>query len=84
MCVQEEREERKRENRPVISVTMTSELGNVTPVVVTPGFWSEEQIKKVAATVAWNARDNAGCNCLAPKVVLVAAEWSQVCTSTCT
>ena len=77
IVVQEEAERRMAGDDPLLKVPMTSELGNVTPVVIVPGAWASEEIRSAAQLVAFNMTDNAGCNCLAPKAVVLAAEWPQ-------
>lgn len=57
---------------------MTSELGNVTPVLASPGAWSEADMKRMADHVATSMLSNAGCNCLAPKLLVLPEEWHLV------
>lgn len=76
--VQEEAAERAAANRPVLQAPMTSELGNITPVVIVPGAWAPKDLRTAAQLVAFNMADNAGCNCLSPKVVVLAEDWPQV------
>lgn len=70
-------EERKRRNEPRIRVPVTSELGNVSPVVVLPGKWSRRQLRYQAEHVATQLLHNAGYNCNAAKVLILPAEWPQ-------
>jgi hypothetical protein len=77
--VQEEREARKAANNPLLKVAITSELGNATPVLLAPSHWDDAGIKLTARKVVENFGSNAGCNCLAPKMVLIPDEWHQVC-----
>ena len=37
--------ERKRRNQPCLAKRLTAELGNVTPVIVVPGPWSDGSAK---------------------------------------
>ena len=80
-AMQEEREQRRAASNPALKAPlgMTSELGNVTPAIIAPAKYTPEQLQALAGGITFNASDNAGCNCLAPKVVLFAAEWPQVC-----
>ncbi|HEY0393449.1 MAG TPA: aldehyde dehydrogenase family protein [Candidatus Elarobacter sp.] len=66
---------RKREGRPVVTKRVTSELGNVTPVIVVPGPWSEADLDFQAAHVATQKLHNAGANCIAAQVVVTAKSW---------
>src|SRR5215471_4618045 len=47
-----ERERRKRENDPLLRKTITSELGNVSPVIVVPGRYSDRELLFRARAVA--------------------------------
>jgi aldehyde dehydrogenase (NAD(P)+) len=66
---------RKRAGQPVVTKPVTSELGNVTPVIVVPGPWDEADLHFHAAHVATQKLHNAGANCIAAQVVVTAAEW---------
>lgn len=66
---------RKREGRPLVAKRVTSELGNVTPVVVVPGPWSEADLAFQAAHVATQKLHNAGANCIAAQVLVTAQAW---------
>ncbi|HYW54141.1 MAG TPA: aldehyde dehydrogenase family protein [Dongiaceae bacterium] len=66
---------RKRAGRPVVTKRVTSELGNVTPVIVVPGPWSEDDLHFQAAHVATQKLHNAGANCIAAQVIVTSAEW---------
>jgi aldehyde dehydrogenase (NAD(P)+) len=68
-------ETRKRERRPAVTKRVTSELGNVTPVIVVPGPWSEPDLTFQAAHVATQKLHNAGANCIAAQVVITADSW---------
>lgn len=69
---------RKAASKPLLTVPFSSELGNVTPVFVTPAKWSQVDMKQAAQSIAFGTTLNAGCNCIAPKVIVMSAEWSQV------
>jgi hypothetical protein len=77
--VQEEQESRKAANKPLLKVPMTSELGNATPILVTPGHLNKADLKLLAQKISENIGMNAGCNCLSPKMILFPDEWHQVC-----
>jgi aldehyde dehydrogenase (NAD(P)+) len=70
-----EGEARKRTGRPVVTKRVTSELGNVTPAIVVPGPWSEDDLAFQAAHVATQKLHNAGANCIAAQVLVTAASW---------
>jgi hypothetical protein len=56
---------------------ITSELGNVSPVVIVPGEWSRAEIEYQAAHVATMFVNNAGFNCLTPRVLVTWERWAQ-------
>lgn len=66
-----ERAERQRNNRPLLEKTITSELGNVSPVVVTPGDYSEQELSDVAEGIAGMLFNNASFNCNAAKLLVL-------------
>lgn len=70
-----EGEARKRAGTPVITKPVTSELGNVTPVIVVPGPWSEPDLAFHAAHVATQKLHNAGANCIAAQVLVTPESW---------
>lgn len=76
--MQNERESRKASNKPALSVPMTSELGSVTPILFVPGCWSDDELEHRVAQLVEQMRDNANCNCLGPRVLLLPAEWHLV------
>ncbi|MGE3170976.1 MAG: aldehyde dehydrogenase family protein [Planctomycetota bacterium] len=55
----------------------TAELGNVTPVVVVPGIWSDRDLRTAANQLAAWFGHNAAGNCATPRLVLTAAGWPQ-------
>lgn len=70
-----EGEARKRAGTPAIAKPVTSELGNVTPVIVVPGPWSEPDLAFHAAHVATQKLHNAGANCIAAQVLVTPESW---------
>ncbi len=72
-----EGEQRKRENRPLTTKRMTSELGNVSPTIVVPGPWSEADIRFQAAHIATQKMHNGGFNCIATQVLILPASWDR-------
>lgn len=72
-----EGEARKKANTPRMNKPITSELGNVSPVVVVPGSWSRREMAYQAEHVATQLLQNAGYNCNAAKVLVMPEEWQQ-------
>jgi acyl-CoA reductase-like NAD-dependent aldehyde dehydrogenase len=79
-----DRDERMREQRPVLEKTITSELGGVGPVIVVPGgsrgpggrdTWTDHDLDVVARGIATERLHNSGFNCIATQLVVVPSEW---------
>jgi acyl-CoA reductase-like NAD-dependent aldehyde dehydrogenase len=75
--VGEEGARRKAANDPVITKPVSCELGNVSPVVIVPGQWSKKEIQYQAKHVATMIANNAGFNCLTPRVIVTHKGWAQ-------
>ncbi|MSP60062.1 MAG: aldehyde dehydrogenase family protein [Myxococcales bacterium] len=73
----EERERRKRENDPLLKKTITSELGNVSPVAIVPAEYSDDELWFQARSVASMVVNNGSFNCNAAKVLIVSEKWPQ-------
>jgi len=73
----EEGAKRKAERKPRIQKEITSELGNVSPVLVFPGEWSEKELDYQARQVASMLAYNCGFNCNGARLVVVADGWAQ-------
>jgi hypothetical protein len=72
-----EAENRKANNDPLITKPVSCELGNVSPVVIVPGHWSKKEIDYQARHVATMVANNAGFNCLTPRVIITHEGWAQ-------
>jgi hypothetical protein len=68
--------ERKRRGAPVLAKPVSSELGNVSPVIVVPGPWSDADFAYQGENLATMLATNAGFNCNALRVVVQHAGWS--------
>ncbi|MHB2029411.1 MAG: aldehyde dehydrogenase family protein, partial [Acidimicrobiales bacterium] len=75
--VGEEGARRKASSDPRLAKPVSCELGNVSPVVIVPGRWSKSEIEFQAKHVATMLVNNAGFNCLTPRVLVTHAAWSQ-------
>ena len=75
--VGEEGARRKAANEPLITKPVSCELGNVSPVVIVPGQWSAKEIAYQARHVATMIANNAGFNCLTPRVLVTHRGWAQ-------
>lgn len=68
--------QRKSEGNPINTKPFTCELGNVTPIIVVPGPWTERDIEDYARHIATWLVANAGFACLIPRVIIQHESWS--------
>ena len=66
---------RKQRNEPRNPRRISSELGNVSPVVVVPGPWTAADLRYQAEHIATMKMHNGGFNCIAGQVLVLPAEW---------
>ena len=71
----EEGRERKAQRRPKLEKPVSSELGNVSPVIVVPGPWSAGDLDYQAEQLVSSLTNNAGFNCNATRVIVQHREW---------
>lgn len=71
----EEGARRKAENNPILTKRITSELGNVSPVIVVPGPWKEGDFAFQGANIASMLTNNAGFNCNALRMIIQHEQW---------
>jgi acyl-CoA reductase-like NAD-dependent aldehyde dehydrogenase len=76
-----ERTERIRQGQPLLHKTITSELGNISPVAVVPGRYTERELDDVAESIAGMLFNNASFNCNAVKLLVVPAHLAEPITS---
>ena len=72
-----EREARKARRQPLLAKEITSELGNVTPILVVPGPYSERDLMVQAENVAGMVTHNASFNCIAGKLLVLPRGWKE-------
>ncbi len=75
--VGEEGARRKANRDPRNTKPITSELGNVSPIIIVPGPWSRSDLSFQALNVASSLINNAGFNCNATRVIVQHEQWSQ-------
>jgi aldehyde dehydrogenase (NAD(P)+) len=68
---------RKQAGKPINTRRMTSELGNVTPLIVVPGPWDDKDIAFQAEHIATTKLHNAGFNCIGTQVVVLPETWQR-------
>lgn len=73
----EEQEERKRTGRRALDKPVTSELGNISPMLVTPYLYSTREIRAIAEMVATEVVNNASFNCNAGKMLVLPKGFAQ-------
>jgi aldehyde dehydrogenase (NAD(P)+) len=62
-------------NEPLLAKEITSELGNVSPVLVVPGPWSSGSLGAQAESVAGAVTHNSSFNCNAAKLLVLPRGW---------
>jgi aldehyde dehydrogenase (NAD(P)+) len=68
--------ERMQRNEPLLKKTITSELGNISPVIVVPGSYTEKEIAFQAEAVAAAFTMNASFFCNAAKMMVMPKGWA--------
>ena len=72
-----ERDARRAENRPLLDKPITAELGNISPVLVVPGPYSQRQLAWQAENIAGGVTNNASFNCNANKMLITPRGWAR-------
>ncbi|HVR01426.1 MAG TPA: aldehyde dehydrogenase family protein, partial [Polyangia bacterium] len=72
-----EQERRKRDGEPLLRKPITSELGNVSPVAIVPGTFTEKELWFQARNLVTMLVNNASFNCNAAKILITARGWPQ-------
>ena len=68
---------RKASREPRNPKHITSELGNVSPIIIVPGPWSKGDLNFQALNVASSLINNAGFNCTTTRVIIQHEQWNQ-------
>jgi aldehyde dehydrogenase (NAD(P)+) len=72
-----EREARRAQGQPTVTKPVTAELGNVSPVLVVPGPYSEKELAFRAETIAGAMVYNASFLCNSAKILLTPKGWER-------
>ncbi len=72
-----EKERKSKSLSKINNKPITSELGNVTPIIIHPGKWSTSDIKYQARKIVTAKLNNNGFNCIAAQVVVLPDGWGQ-------
>ena len=75
--VGEEGEQRKTAKEPLNPKRLTCELGNVSPLIVVPGPWSQKDLDFHGVNVATSVVNNSGYNCSATRVIIQHDQWDK-------
>lgn len=67
---------RKAEGKPKQTKTISSELGNISPVIVVPGPYSQGELSYQARSIAGMVFNNASFNCVAAKLLVTQRDWA--------
>jgi len=70
-----EADERRALNRPLLSKPITAELGNVSPIIIVPGPYTDKEIRFQAEQIATAFTMNASFMCCAAKVLVMPKGW---------
>lgn len=73
----DEGKKRKQERKPRLKKRITAELGNVSPLLVVPGPWTDGDIAYQAENIVSSLTNNAGFNCNATRVIVLHEQWNQ-------
>ena len=69
--------ERKLSSLPKLNKKpIFSELGNVTPIIIHPGKWTNSEIKFQARKIVTAKLNNSGFNCIAAQVIVLPKGWN--------
>lgn len=68
---------RKARGEKITSKRVTSELGNISPVIIFPGPWSRGDIHFQAQNVVTSIVNNAGYNCNATRLIVTPKGWDK-------
>jgi hypothetical protein len=70
-----ETESRKARNAPLLRKPVTAELGNVSPILIVPGPYSDRELAFQAESIAGSVTSNASFNCNSGKVLIGPRGW---------
>lgn len=72
----EEALQRRSAGTPRVDKPLTSELGNVSPAIVVPSNYTDEELEDLAQCLTGMFVNNAAVNCVSSKVIVVPGGWS--------
>jgi aldehyde dehydrogenase (NAD(P)+) len=72
-----EREQRKKNKTPLLKKEITSELGNVSPVIVVPGPYTDAELAFQGESITAAIANNASFNCNSAKLLVQPKGWDR-------
>lgn len=71
----QEADERRAQNQPLLRKPISAELGNVTPIIIVPGPYTDKEIRFQAEQIATAFTMNASFMCCSAKVMVIPKNW---------
>ncbi|MFF1569793.1 aldehyde dehydrogenase family protein [Streptomyces sp. NPDC058293] len=71
----EKAEQRRQDDVPLIAKPFSSELGGISPCIVTPGPWSDADFRFQAEHIVTSKLNNSGHNCIASQILALPRDW---------
>ena len=65
----------KAQRNPILKKKIAGELGNISPLIVVPGPWSEQELTYQADNIAGSIMSYCGFFCLTTRVIIQHASW---------
>jgi hypothetical protein len=72
-----EREAKLASGEPVLRKEITSELGNISPIIIAPGHYTESELEYQARNLVGMATHNASFDCTSAKLLVLSKDWAQ-------
>ncbi len=72
-----EGKQRKQARHPLFTKPFSAELGNISPVIVVPGPWTEKDIQAQSARFGSWLVTNSAHNCVTPRLIIQMKNWEQ-------
>ncbi len=69
--------QRKQQKSPLLHKRITGELGNVSPLIIVPGPWTEADLAYQAEHIVSSLVNNAGFNCNATRLLVQSTSWER-------
>jgi len=70
-----ESEKKLKSLKKINNKSFSSELGNVTPIIIHPGKWSNSELKFQARKIITAKLNNGGFNCISAQIVILPDGW---------